>query len=166
VFILDTDIVSNLRKIKPHPRLLTWIEAIGWQDLSTSVLTIMEIQIGIERTRRSDPAAAERIQGWLSEILQAGAPQIIALEIDAALILGRMRETPALRNFFVGEPGARAAKTGADLGIAAIAIARGAVVATNNEGDFLTINRHFALPGVFNPLEGRWVVQPVDALKG
>jgi predicted nucleic acid-binding protein len=160
MFVLDTDIVSDLRKKKPHPRLIGWIEAVGWEDLATTVLTVMEIQIGIERARQSDPAASQRVQEWLSGLLEVGRPQVVALDTDAALILGRMRETPALRNFLIHEPGAKKTKTGADLAIAAIAIARGAVVATNNESDFLTINRHFRLPGLYNPREGRWLIQP------
>lgn len=160
MFVLDTDIVSNLRKKKPHPRLISWIEEMGWEDLATTVLTIMEIQIGIERARRSDPDTAEQVQLWLSGLLGVGRPQVMTLDTDAALILGRMQETPALRNFLISEPGAKKAKTGADLAIAAIAIARGAVVATSNKSDFLTINRHFKLPGLFNPLAGRWLIQP------
>src|SRR5471030_2007937 len=120
MFVLETDIVSNLRKKKPHPRLISWIEEMGWEDLATTVLTIMEIQIGIERARRSDPDTAAQVQLWLSGLLGVGRPQVMTLDTDAALILGRMQETPALRNFLISEPGAKKAKTGADLAIAAI----------------------------------------------
>jgi hypothetical protein len=60
----------------------------------------------------------------------------------------------------VHDPGAKKTKTGADLAIAAIAIAHKAFVATGNGGDFLLIHQHFALPGLFDPFEGKWLVHP------
>lgn len=166
MFILDTDVVSNLRKKKPHPALIRWIDDVGWEYLATTVITIMEIQSGIERSRRSDPGVAERVQEWLAGMLKVGEPQVMVLDTNAALILGRMRETPALRNFLIQEPRSKKTKTGGDLAIAAIAIAKEAVVATNNESDFLTINSHFPLPGLFNPLAGKWLVEPHGSLPG
>jgi len=160
MILLDTDIVSNLRKKKPHPRLLIWIEEAGWDELATTALTVMEIQIGIERARRTDMAIAEEVQQWLAELIETGMPQILPLDTEAAILLGRMRETPELRDFLVQHPGAKETKTGADLAIAAIAITRGAVVATNNEKDFLAIGRYFPLPGLYNPFLGEWFVEP------
>jgi predicted nucleic acid-binding protein len=160
VFILDKDVVSNLRKKKPHPTLISWMDDVGWQELATTVLTVMEIQIGIERARRSDTAAAESVQKWFAGLLQVGKPQVLSLGTDAAVLLGRMNETPALRNFLVHDPGTRKTKTGADLAIASIAIAENAVVATGNGGDFLLIHQHFPLPGLYDPFLGKWLVVP------
>ena len=56
MFVLDTDVISNLRKKKPHPTLGGWMGEVGWQELATTSVTIMEVQIGIERARRSDAA--------------------------------------------------------------------------------------------------------------
>ncbi len=162
MYVLDTDVVSNLRKKKPHPSLLSWIDEIGWQELATSVLTIMEVQIGIERARRSNPEVAESVQKWLAGLLQAGQPQTLSLDVDAALLLGRMNETPALRNFLVGDPVTKKTKTGADLAISSIAIAHNAVVATGNCGDFLAIHEYFPLPGLFDPFQGKWLVRQED----
>jgi hypothetical protein len=67
---------------------------------------------------------------------------------------------PPLRRFLVTSPAARQAKTGADLAIAAIAISRQAVVASNNVADFLAIQRHFPLP-LLNPFTGEWLVPAV-----
>jgi toxin FitB len=160
LYILDTDVVSNLRKRKPHPTLLGWMDETGWQELATTVLTIMEIQIGIERARRSDVAIAETVQKWLTGLLQAGQPHVLPLDTDAAVLLGRMNETPALRNFLVPDPEAKKTKTGADLAIASIAIAHRAVVATGNCSDFLFIHGHFPLPGLYDPFQGKWHVKP------
>ena len=162
MYILDTDVVSNLRKKKPHPALLGWMEEVGWQELSTSVLTIMEIQIGIERARRTDVSIAESVQKWLTGLLQAGQPHVLPLDTDAAVLLGRMSETPALRNFLVHDPGTKKTKTGADLAIASIAIVHKAVVTTGNCGDFLFIHRHFPLPGLYDPFQEKWLVKPAD----
>lgn len=166
MFILDTDIVSNLRKKKPHRRLSSWMNGVGWEDLATTVLTIMETRIGIERARRSEAETAERVEQWLAGLLQAGQPQVLSLDTEAALLLGQMTETPALRNFIVQAPGAQQAKTGADLAIAAIAIAHPAIVATGNSGDFLAIHQHFRLPGLYNPFEDKWLVEPPDSASG
>jgi toxin FitB len=160
VVILDTDVVSNLRKKRPHPKLVSWLDEMGWQDLATTVLTVMEIQAGIERARRTSAATADDVQRWLGGLLQVGKPQVLPLNTDAALLLGRMHETPALRNFLLHDSAATKTKTGADLAIAAIAIAHEAVVATGNGGDFLLINRHFPLSGLYDPFEGKWLIEP------
>ena len=160
MFILDTDVVSNLRKKKPHPTLVSWIDETGWEELATTVLTVMEIQVGIERARRSDTEAAESVQKWLAGLLQVGRPQVLSLDTDAALLLGRMNETPPLRNFLAQDPGAKKTKTGADLAIASIAIAHNAVVTTGNGSDFLLIHQYFPLHGVYDPFEGKWLVKP------
>lgn len=163
MFVLDTGVVSNLRRKKPHPTLLGWIGEIGWQELATTAVTIMEIQIGIERARRSDPAVAQSVQEWLGGLLQASRPQVLPLDTDAALVLGRMYETPPLRNFLVNDPGAKKPKTGADLAIASIAISQDAVVATGNGSDFLLVHEHFRLPGLYDPFEEKWFVKPPGA---
>lgn len=160
MFVLDTGVVSNLRKKKPHPNLQRWIDETGWQELATTVLTVMEIQVGIERARRSDLVTAEGVEKWLAGLLQAGSPQVVPLDTDAALLLGRMYETPSLRNFLVHDPGAKKTKTGADLAIASIASARNAVVTTGNVSDFLLIHQRFPLPGLYDPFADKWLVQP------
>lgn len=163
MFILDTDVVSNLRKKKPHPNLLSWMDEIGWQDLGTTVLTVMEIQIGIERAKRSNAAIADSVQQWFDGLLRVGKPHVLPLGTDAALLLGRMNETPALRNFLLQDPATQKSKTGADLAIASIAIAHNAVVVTGNGSDFLLINRHFPLPGLYDPFNAKWLIEPPDS---
>lgn len=162
MYVLDTDVVSNLRKKRPHPTLLRWIDEAGWQELATTVLTIMEIQIGIERARRSDAVTAESVDKWLSGLLQAGEPQMLALDTDAARRLGRMNETPALRTFLVQDPATKKTKSGADLAIASIAIEHRATVTTGNGSDFLFIHQYFPLPGLYDPFLNKWLVEPID----
>jgi hypothetical protein len=71
-----------------------------------------------------------------------------------------MYEAPSLRHFVVTDPNARNAATGADLAVAAIAIAEGRVLATDNIGHLLEIHDVIPLPGLFNPLDGEWHVWP------
>ncbi|UEM25249.1 PIN domain-containing protein (plasmid) [Skermanella mucosa] len=160
MFILDTDIISNLRRKRPHPSLVRWIDGIGWNEIGTTAFTVMEIQIGIERARRTDPTVADAVVQWLDGLISSGQPKVLSFDLHAAMIYGRMHETPELRNFLAGPKGARKAKTGADLAIAAIAITQGAVVATGNVADFLEIHALFPLPGLYNPLTGIWHVTP------
>lgn len=160
MFILDTDVVSNFRHNTRNPTLLRWIEEVGWDELATTVTTVMEIAFGIEEVRRSNPAVADAVEHWLRGFLAIGEPEVLPLDVEAAQILGRLYAIPALKRFLVASPAARQAKTGADLVIAAIAVARQAVVATNNVEDFLAIHRHFALPGLFNPFTGEWHIAP------
>lgn len=160
MFVLDTDVVSNLRRRSPNPTLLRWIEAIGWAELATTVTTVMEITFGIEEVRRTSPGTAHAVEQWLQGFLGVGEPQVLLLDIEAAQTLGRMYAIPGLKRFLVTSSSARQAKTGADLAIAAIAISRGAVVATNNVTDFLAIQRHCPLPGLFNPFNDTWHVAP------
>lgn len=159
-FVLDTNIVSNFRKKRPHPGLIRWVEETGPQELQTTVVTVTEIQCGIERARVTNPAASARIEEWLEAILSAGEPAILPMGVGAARLLARMYETPALRHFITTNPGAREAASGADLAIAAIAIASDAIVATENVKDFLMIHAAFPLPGLFNPFDATWHARP------
>ena len=63
--LLDTNVVSELRRRTPSPNVLQWFETVAGQDLHISVLTIGEIRHGIERLKRKDPIAAVSIEGWL-----------------------------------------------------------------------------------------------------
>lgn len=160
MFILDTNIVSNRTKKRPHPVVTRWLAQTAWEDIATTVVTITEIQRGIERVRSSDFAVAERLDRWLDGMVTAGKPQVLPMGVEASRLLGRMYETPALRHFIVSDPRAKEPATGSDLAIAAIAIAAGATVATTNVRHFLQINRYFPLPGLFNPLEQAWHLAP------
>lgn len=136
------------------------IQSTATAELSTTVVTIVEIQCGIERQRTSNPEYAAATQAWLSNLLSARDIQVHTLDVAAALLLGRMHETPALRNFVVSDPRQKQPKTAADLALAAIAIAQGAVVATGNVAHFAEIHEWFPLPGLFNPFKDEWVVEP------
>jgi len=159
VFLLDTDIVSNTRLAKPHPRLLRWLDARIPGELMISAITIFEIETGICLLEGEGQAAkASEVRSWLDGLVASGGPPILPIDHRVARLYGRMFATPALRNFIVADPRTSKLKSGADLMIAATAIVHGAAVATNNAADFVAIHRHFPLPGVYKPFTDEWVV--------
>ncbi|GAA5008850.1 type II toxin-antitoxin system VapC family toxin [Acinetobacter puyangensis] len=68
MYLLDTNVISELRKPKPHGAVLAWIQSIEDKNLFLSVVTIGEIQAGIEITREHDAYKAEQIELWLNAV--------------------------------------------------------------------------------------------------
>jgi len=67
-FLLDTNVVSELRKRRPHGAVLAWLQSVDDADLHLASVTLGEIQAGIERTREQDPAKASEIESWLDQV--------------------------------------------------------------------------------------------------
>ncbi len=65
MYLLDTNIISELRKPKPHGAVVAWVQSMEDKDLFLSAVTIGEIQAGIEITREQDTIKAEQIEQWL-----------------------------------------------------------------------------------------------------
>jgi predicted nucleic acid-binding protein len=80
MYLLDTNVVSELRKLKPHGAVLAWFETLEDTQLHLSAVTIGEIQAGIELTREQDQAKALEIENWL----EAVAASYNVLPMDAA----------------------------------------------------------------------------------
>ena len=80
MFLLDTNVVSELRKPRPHGAVLTWLETTDDVDLHLSAVTIGEIQAGIELTREQDPDKAGEIEAWLDQVTNS----FNVLAMDAA----------------------------------------------------------------------------------
>lgn len=81
MYLLDTDVVSELRRPRPHGAVLAWMSSVDDAQLFVSAVTLGEIQAGIELTREQDPAKAAELGGWLD--LVAGAYNV--LPMDAAV---------------------------------------------------------------------------------
>jgi predicted nucleic acid-binding protein len=159
MFLLDTVVVSNLRKPKPHPNLLEWFKTIDPDLVAISAITVFEVKIGILRIAAAgDEQVARDIQGWLDELLEVGRVQILPIDTDVALKYAEMFETSALKNFLFPDPNSKTPKSGADLIIASTAIVHGASVITVNAKHFLDIHRLFPLPGLYQPFSGEWLV--------
>ena len=65
MYLLDTNVVSELRKPKPHGAVIQWIQAVSDTELHISAVTIGEIQAGIELTREQDQPKAAELEQWL-----------------------------------------------------------------------------------------------------
>jgi len=133
MYLLDTNVVSELRKPKPHGAVLAWFDAIEDTQLHLSAVTIGEIQVGIELTREQDEGKAREIQAWLE--LVATSYNVLPMEAAAfrawAQLMHRKSDT-------VYE----------DAMIAATAKIHGLTVVTRNVADF----KAFGVP-LLNPFK-------------
>ena len=128
-------ILSELRKARRDPRLVAWIQDVGPVDLYLSVVTIGEVEKGIAKQRRRDPAFAARLAAWLNGVLRHYAARILPVDLNVARRWGRLA--------------AAYGHAGADLLIAATALEHGLTVVTHN-------TRHFEHTGaaLHDPLRG------------
>jgi toxin FitB len=133
VYLLDTNIISELRKPKPHGAVVAWIQGIDDEELFISAVTLGEIQAGIELTRDQDVEKAAQIEQWLD--LVAGAYNIIPM---SAPIFRRWAKLMHKASNTLYE----------DAMIAATAEVHHLTVVTRNVADF----RSFGVP-LFNPFE-------------
>ena len=67
-FLLDTNVVSELRKRRPHGDVLAWLQVVNDADLHLASVTIGEIQAGIELSHDQDPTKATEIEQWLNRV--------------------------------------------------------------------------------------------------
>ena len=70
MYLLDTNIVSELRKPRPYAGVVSWLNAISDTDLYLSAVTLGEIQAGIEITREQDSVKAVIIEAWATQVSQ------------------------------------------------------------------------------------------------
>lgn len=71
MYLLGTNVVSELRKPKPHGGVVAWLESIDDAHLYLSTVTLGEIQAGIELTREQGEAKADEIEAWLEQVAEA-----------------------------------------------------------------------------------------------
>ena len=81
MFLIDTNVVSELRKPRPHHVVLAWFESTQDKDLHLSALTLGELQAGVEITRSQDPAKAAEIEAWIDRVAETWS----VLALDAAI---------------------------------------------------------------------------------
>ncbi|MDT7835719.1 type II toxin-antitoxin system VapC family toxin [Aquabacterium sp. OR-4] len=123
MYLLDTNVVSELRKPKPHGAVVAWFEGLEDTQLHLSAVTIGEIQSGIEITREQDAAKAAQIEAWLEMVASA----YNVLPMDAATFRA-WAQLMHRRSDTVYE----------DAMIAATAKIHGLTVVTRNVADFKT----------------------------
>ena len=121
MYLLDTNVVSELRRPRPHRAVLDWIADVPAEQLFISAVTIGEIQAGIEITRQQDEAKAEELEAWLDRVQATYG----VLPMDA----------PAFREWARLMHG-RSDTLTEDAMIAATAIVHRLIVVTRNVSDF------------------------------
>ena len=68
MYLLDTNVISELRRPRPHGAVLEWLTPVADSDLHLSGVTLGEIQAGIELTREQDAAKADEIEQWAAMV--------------------------------------------------------------------------------------------------
>lgn len=81
MYLLDTNVVSELRRLRPHGAVLAWLQAVDDAQLFISAVTLGEIQAGIELTREQDTDKASEIEAWLDQV--AAAYNVLPLDAAA-----------------------------------------------------------------------------------
>lgn len=71
MYLLDTNVISELRKTKPHGGVVAWLHSVRDDDLAIPAVVIGEMQAGAERTRSQDIAKSEEIERFIDRILSS-----------------------------------------------------------------------------------------------
>ena len=122
MFLIDTDILSALRKRQRNPHVVQWMLDQRMADMYLSVVTLGEIERGITQQRHRDPTFARVLADWLDNVLALYHTRILDVDLPTARRWGRLSAT-------LGHEGA-------DLLIAATALEHGLTVVTRNVRDF------------------------------
>jgi predicted nucleic acid-binding protein len=71
MYLLDTNVVSELRRARPHGAVLAWLKTVSDENLHLSAVTIGELHAGIEITREQDRDKAVEIEAWLEQVAES-----------------------------------------------------------------------------------------------
>lgn len=121
MYLLDTNVISELRRTKPHGAVLAWLESVADSDLHLCAVTIGEIQSEIEITRETDETKADEIEAWLEQI--AATYNVLAMDARAFRCWAKLMRR-------------RSDRLMEDAMIAAIATVHNLVIVTRNVRDF------------------------------
>lgn len=122
MYILDTNVISAVRRPDRAPQVAAWLKGKAEQDLYLSVITLGEIERGITRQEARDPGFAADLRAWLDRTMLIFADRLLDFGAEDARIWGRLTQE-------IGH-------NGADLMIAATALRHGATIVTGNGADF------------------------------
>jgi toxin FitB len=120
IYLLDTNVLSALRRPDRAPQVMRWLARQQDDTLFLSVVTLGEAERGIAQQRARNPGFADDLRVWLDQTTTLFADRILPFDAPAARIWGQLC--------------ARLGHNGADLLIAATALARDATVVTGDAG--------------------------------
>jgi toxin FitB len=121
VYLLDTNVVSELRRPRPHGAVVAWLHTVPDSGLYVSAVTIGELQARIELTRDRDPKKAAEIESWLEQV----AETYNVLVMDARIFRSWARLMHRQQDHLIE-----------DAMIAATAVVHNLIVATRNVRDY------------------------------
>jgi len=124
-YLLDTNIVSELRKPRPHGAVVAWIQELNESQMFLSSVTVGELQAGVELTKRQDSHKAAEIESWIDRL--EDSYQVLPMNSSC------FREWARL---MAGKPD----ELLQDVMIAATARIHQLIVATRNERDFSSLD--------------------------
>jgi predicted nucleic acid-binding protein len=125
-FLLDTNVLSEVRKPRPDDRVMAFLESVEPDDLFVSALTVGELHRGVERLRPTDPQGAAAIAAWLTGMERSFADRILPVDVAVAArwgLLSADRSRPVVHTL-----------------IAATALAHDLTVVTRNVHDMRGID--------------------------
>ena len=126
MFVLDTNVVSELRKAKSgkaDPNVTSWAASVAPGSLFLSAITILELEAGVLSIERRDASQGGILRAWLDgHVLPAFAGRVLAIDVTVAQRCARLHV-----------PDRRAER---DALIAATAIVHGMTIITRNVADF------------------------------
>lgn len=135
MFLLDTNVVSELRKTQADPAVVAWARSVPAYKLYISAITLLEIETGILRLERRDPEQAAPLRNWLEvHVMAAFAGRVLSVDGAVARRCARLH-VPDRSNE-------------CDALIAATALVHDMTVVTRNTRDFA-----FSGAPVLNPWE-------------
>ena len=70
MYLLDTNVISELRRRRPHGGAVAWLQSVADESLHISAVTIGELQAGVEKLRAQDGAKAGEINAWIDRVME------------------------------------------------------------------------------------------------